>query len=143
MKGPYDKSDRQKPRRRSLYGLRHGSRDSLAKARALRRHATDAERRLWHRLRRQQVEGARFRRQQPIGPYIVDFFCYEQRLVIEVDGGQHTEQTEYDLARTNYLKDNGLRVLRFWDNEVLLDIDAAVERIREELLSTFPRRGKE
>ena len=69
---------------------------STAKARELRTHPTDAERRLWHKLKRRQIAGVKFRRQQPIGPYIVDFACLERRLAVEVDGGQHAEQIHQD-----------------------------------------------
>src|SRR3989442_7941169 len=95
----------------------------------LRRDETDAERRLWMRLRDRQLNGLKFRRQQPIGRYIVDFFCAEYRLVIELDGGHHADQIQADQRRTEFLTKAGYRVLRFWDNEVLTSIDAVLQQI--------------
>ncbi|MEE9210952.1 MAG: endonuclease domain-containing protein [Kiloniellales bacterium] len=103
------------------------------RARTLRGNPTGAEKALWRRLRQRQVENARFRRQQPIGPYVVDFFCPERNLVIEVDGGQHALQAKQDTFRTRWLEQRGHRVLRFWNNEVLENIDGVVVRIAEEL----------
>ncbi len=100
-----------------------------AKARDLRKNPTDAERFLWQYLRLRQFGGNKFRRQQPLGPYIVDFVCLEKRVVIEIDGGQHVEQAAYDAARTAWLEANGFRVLRFWNNEVLKQIQAVKEAI--------------
>ncbi len=104
------------------------------RARELRKAMTDAERRLWGRLRNEQL-GARFRRQAPIGPYIVDFACFAQRLVIECDGGQHAEaeQAAHDRERTAFLQGAGFRVLRFWNNEILGNLEGVVERIMESL----------
>jgi very-short-patch-repair endonuclease len=95
------------------------------RARSLRAAATAAERRLWQRLRNRQLKGAKFRRQHQIGPYIADLFCLRARLVIELDGGQHDEQTqrEADERRTEYLQAQGYTVLRFWNNEVLQNVD--------------------
>lgn len=104
-----------------------------ANARDLRRDMTDAERLLWRHLRRRQVEGLKFRRQHPIGCFIVDFVCIEAALVIEVDGGQHGERQEQDAARTIWLNRQGYRVLRFWNNDVLDDIDAVRQAIWDEL----------
>ncbi|MBI4737310.1 MAG: endonuclease domain-containing protein [candidate division NC10 bacterium] len=101
------------------------------RARRLRRDQTEAERRLWARLRARQVHGAKFRRQHPIGGYIADFCCPECGVVVEVDGGQHAAQVEADSRRTAFLAERGYRVLRFWDNEVLAQIDAVLERIAE------------
>src|SRR5690606_26085064 len=98
-------------------------------ARQLRSASTDAEPHLWHYLRRRHLFGYRFRRQAPVGPYIVDFLCVEARLVIELDGGQHSEQKDYDDARTDYLAALDMRVLRFWNNEVLLSTDSVLEVI--------------
>ena len=80
---------------------------------------TDAERHLWQRLRGCQVEGYKFRRQHPLGHYVLDFVCLEARLIVEVDGGQHIERMEYDQHRTEWLEARGFRVLRFWNHEVL------------------------
>jgi len=99
-------------------------------ARKLRRDMTDAERRLWHALRNRRISEAKFRRQVPVGPYIADFLCVAARLVIEVDGGQHVEDGP---RRTSYLESQGYRVIRFWNNEVLANLDGALERIVEEL----------
>jgi len=96
-------------------------------ARELRRNMTKAERRLWRRLRGGQL-GVKFRRQQPIGRYIVDFVCLERRLVVEVDGGQH-DGSEYDRERDEWLEREGYRVVRFWDNEVMKEIEGVMEEI--------------
>ncbi len=104
-----------------------------ANVRDLRREMTDAERLLWRHLRRRQVEGLKFRRQHPLGRFIVDFVCIEAALVIEVDGGQHGERQAQDAARTAWLNRQGYRVLRFWNNEVLNDIDAVRQAIWNEL----------
>ncbi|BCR06005.1 DNA methylase [Desulfuromonas versatilis] len=90
---------------------------------------TDAEKALWQVLRGRQISRLKFRRQHPFGDYVLDFVCLENRLVIEVDGGQHGEQTDYDEIRTRHLQDAGFCVLRFWNNEVLLDIEAVKEKI--------------
>ena len=102
-------------------------------ARRLRRDQTEAERRLWSRLRARQLCGAKFRRQHPIGRFIVDFCCLERALVVELDGGQHAMQAEADRKRTAFLSSRGFRVLRFWDNEVLKDIEVVLEQIAEAL----------
>ena len=91
-----------------------------ARARELRTHPTDAERRLWHTLRHRQFAGHKFRRQAPLGAYIVDFVCFERRLVVEVDGAQHLEQQRaQDIARDEWLGRQGFRVLRFWNSQIL------------------------
>ena len=89
------------------------------RAKALRREMTEAEKRIWHRLRRRQTEGYRFRRQVPLGRFIADFVCHEARLIIEIDGGQHEPSSEKEARRTRFLETEGYRVLRFWNNEVL------------------------
>ncbi|MFH0342783.1 MAG: endonuclease domain-containing protein [Chromatiales bacterium] len=106
--------------------------DSLA--RALRKNSTETERCLWSRLRGRRLDGVKFRRQQVLGPYVVDFLCLEPKLIIEVDGGQHAEQVSNDLQRTEYLKVLGYRVLRFWNHDVLGDPDAVLESIRAALV---------
>ncbi|MGH8538689.1 MAG: endonuclease domain-containing protein [Gammaproteobacteria bacterium] len=103
-------------------------------ARALRKNSTEAERCLWSRLRGRRLDGVKFRRQQVLGPYVVDFLCLEPKVVIEVDGGQHAEQVSNDLQRTEYLKVSGYRVLRFWNHEVLGDPEAVLESIRAALV---------
>jgi very-short-patch-repair endonuclease len=97
--------------------------------RGLRQTMTDAEKTLWQVLRRRQVFGHKFRRQHPYGNFILDFVCLENRLAIEIDGGQHGEQMEYDDRRTQHLQAAGFHVLRFWNHEVLQDLDAVKERI--------------
>ena len=101
------------------------------RARALRRASTAAEAHLWRQLRGRSILGARFRRQRPIGPYIVDFYCPEHSLVIELDGGQHAqpEQAIYDEERTAYLDGCGLKVLRFTNDEALRKTDAVLAAI--------------
>ena len=89
------------------------------RAKALRREMTEAEKRIWHRLRRRQTEGYRFRRQVPLGRFMADFVCHEARLIIEIDGGQHEPSSEKEARRTRFLETEGYRVLRFWNNEVL------------------------
>ena len=105
----------------------------MSHARDLRRNQTSAEELLWARLRNRQLEGYKFRRQVPLGRFIVDFACYDARLVVEVDGGQHAERTSEDLARTAWLESRGFRVLRFWNNEVMENPDGVLVRILEEL----------
>jgi adenine-specific DNA-methyltransferase len=102
---------------------------SITNARDLRNHPTDAEKILWQHLRLRQIGGCRFRRQRPVGPYIVDFVCLEKKVVIEVDGGQHNERVAYDAKRDDYLRTAGFVVLRFWDHEVLSQIDDVKEAI--------------
>ena len=101
------------------------------RARELRRKQTDAESILWRRLRNRQLLGLKFRRQRPVGSYIADFACLEAGLVIELDGGQHVEQADYDAARARALKQAGFRTLRFWNHEVLNETDAVMEKIRQ------------
>ena len=108
---------------------------ATARARALRKQATDAERLLWKRLRSRQLEGHKFRRQTPVGPYVVDFLCLEHSLVIELDGGQHADQKEKDEERTKRLAGWGFRVLRFWNNEVLSNTEGVLQVIRDTLAS--------
>lgn len=101
----------------------------LRNAKALRRGQTDAELRLWYRLRAHRLGGLKFKRQKPMGRYIVDFVCDENRLVIELDGGQHLEQMEEDALRDAWFKAQGFVVLRFWNDEVMKELDAVLERI--------------
>ena len=116
------------------------SRNPVGRGRAqqLRRSQTEAERRLWSRLRGRQVHNAKFRRQHAIGPYVVDFCCPERRLVVEVDGGQHALETPVDGARTEFLAAQGYRVLRFWNNEVITNTEGVLERISEVLGNPHP-----
>ncbi len=103
--------------------------------RQLRSNMTDAERKLWRHLRQKQIYGYKFRRQHPIGKYIVDFVCVENGLVVELDGGQHSEQIIADSSRTEFLMKRGCKVLRFWNNEVLNNIEGVKQIIAEELLN--------
>ncbi len=109
------------------------------RGRRLRREQTDAERKLWWRLRSRQVGGAKFRRQHLIGGYIVDFCCPERRVVVEVDGSQHATAAEAHRRRTAFLARHGYRVLRFWDHEVLSNTDSVLEQITEALIDPHPR----
>jgi len=102
---------------------------TLAFARELRHPQTPAEQKVWQVLRNRQCAGYKFRRQHPIGPFIVDFYCAQTKLVIEIDGDTHADQIEYDLARTEYLNQQGYRVLRFTNNDVHTNIDAVYECI--------------
>ena len=106
------------------------------RARSLRKRQTDAERLLWSRLRSRQLARFKFRRQQVMGVYIVDFISLEAMLLIELDGGQHATQIEYDAKRSSYLNSLGFKVLRFWNNDLLQDIDAVLEFIRIELIKS-------
>ena len=98
------------------------------RARRLRTNATDAERRLWSALRGRQLGGHKFRRQVPLGGFIVDFVCLERRLIVEVDGGHHSEQNE-DANRADWLRSQNFRLVRFSDREVLTDGGGVVELI--------------
>jgi very-short-patch-repair endonuclease len=112
--------------------------DIRAKARQLRKSMTDAEQHLWQYLRRRQIHGHKFRRQFPIGHYVVDFVCLEQKLVIEIDGGQHSRQQEYDARRTGFLESHDFRVIRFWNNEVLTETEAVLGIVEEALPGSPP-----
>jgi very-short-patch-repair endonuclease len=105
-------------------------------ARRLRNAPTEAERRLWSLLRKRQLDGCRFRRQIPLGPYVADFMCLKERLVVEVDGGQHAVRQDQDAKRTRWLESQGFRVLRFWNNEVLGNLAGVAEVIRASLRDT-------
>ena len=104
-------------------------------ARKLRSTPTAAEARAWSRLRRRQIAGHRFRRQVPLGRYVVDFVCFDSRLIVEIDGGQHSNQAKRDATRTVWLEAQGFKVLRFWNNDVLGKTDSVIEVIRVALAS--------
>jgi very-short-patch-repair endonuclease len=106
---------------------------SIASARRLRRNMTDVERKLWSKLRGGQLDGYKFRRQHPLGPYVLDFFCESERLVVEIDGGQHANTKAKDDLRTAWLIARGCRVIRFWNNEVSQNLEGVLERLRLEL----------
>ena len=101
----------------------------IFRARELRKSQTQAERALWSVLRNHRLGGHRFRRQHPVGHYIVDFVCLENRLVVELDGGQHLESVDYDGARTAYLENCGFSIVRFWNNQVLNEMTGVNEAI--------------
>ena len=109
--------------------------------RRLRNNPTDAERRLWCYLRSRQVSGAKFRRQHPVDRYILDFVCFEPKVVIELDGSQHTESSRYDAMRTAILERAGYVVLRFWNDDVFKQADAVLDVIWNTVTSrqTHPR----
>jgi uncharacterized protein len=107
-------------------------------ARKLRGDATDAEGRLWRALRNRQIGGSKFKRQVPFGPYVVDFICVEAKLIVEADGGQHAEQVEADEIRTMHFSAQGYRVLRFWNNEILQNLEGVLETIARELTKKTP-----
>jgi very-short-patch-repair endonuclease len=98
-------------------------------ARDLRQASTDAEIRLWSRLRDRKLGGHKFSRQEPIGVYVVDFVCRRRRLIVELDGGQHAAQADKDARRTSFLEAKGYRVVRFWNNDVLSNTDGVLEVI--------------
>jgi very-short-patch-repair endonuclease len=106
---------------------------TVARARQLRRDATDAERRLWSKLRLGQMDGFKFRRQAPIGRYIADFACYAPRPIVEIDGSQHAEDAAYDSKRTAWFESQGFAVIRFWNNGVLGHTDMVFESVRQTL----------
>jgi len=107
------------------------SKRPTARSRELRRNMTPAERRLWSGIRARQVADARFNTQFPIGPFVCGFVSRGARLIIEVDGGQHAEQTGKDARRTACLKKKGYRLARFWNNDVLANTDGVVEVIEQ------------
>jgi very-short-patch-repair endonuclease len=116
-------------RRRRRAG--EGARSLTGVARQLRSRMTDAERKLWFALKDRRFAAFKFRRQVPVGPYIADFLSFELRLVIEVDGGQHTESAR-DVERDNWLAQNEFRVVRFWNNDVLRNLEGVLTRLAEE-----------
>lgn len=102
---------------------------TIKQAQHLRGNLTNAEQLLWRHLRMRQMSGCKFRRQRPIGSYIVDFVCLERRIIIELDGGQHAEQTHYDQKRDSWLESQGYNVMRFWDHDVLTKVESVKESI--------------
>lgn len=112
--------------------------DTKAKARELRTRFTEAETLLWQQLRGRRFQGFKFRRQRPLGPYILDFVCLEAGLVIEIDGGQHSEQQAYDQQRTALMESQGLTVTRFWNHEVMNETPAVLEKIWQTLQALTP-----
>ncbi|MBI5634801.1 MAG: endonuclease domain-containing protein [Nitrospirae bacterium] len=111
------------------------AKDLTQLAKGLRRRSTDVEQLLWSRLRAGRFEGMKFRRQHPIGQYIADFVCLERKLIIELDGSQHAlpEELLNDSQRDTWLEKEGYTVVRFWDNEILMNTRGVLESIREKL----------
>jgi len=107
-------------------------------AKRLRQDATDAERVLWRELRAHRFAGFKFKRQEPLGSFVVDFVCYEAKLIVELDGGQHADQKEADEDRTRWLSSRGFRVVRFWNNDVLTNIAGVMQVIEKNLPSPRP-----
>jgi very-short-patch-repair endonuclease len=107
----------------------------IVNARTLRKKSTDAEIKLWRYLRARRLMGLKFRRQCPLGCYIVDFICIEEKLIIELDGGQHNEnrQRDYDERRTEFLNSLGFEVIRFWNNDVLMQFDVVLDEIYKQV----------
>ena len=110
-------------------------------AKRLRHGMTDAERVLWREVRAHRFAGFKFKRQEPLGLYVVDFVCYEAKLIIELDGGQHANQQEADAERTRWLESRGFRVVRFWNNDVLANTAGVMQEIEKELPSPHPSNG--
>lgn len=108
-------------------------------AKQLRKRSTPAEEMLWQALRNRQLNGLRFRRQHPVGRFILDFYCPSTKLVIELDGAGHTEQQEYDIARTQELEPHGYRVIRFDNQRVINDLDAVLDEIYQASISGLSR----
>jgi very-short-patch-repair endonuclease len=107
----------------------HDGTEALDRARQLRRHATEAETRLWQHLRGRRLGNHKFRRQVWIGPFIADFLCMDAMLVVEVDGSQHIGDAAYDADRTAYLANKGYRVIRVWNNDVMQRMDDVLAAI--------------
>jgi very-short-patch-repair endonuclease len=112
-------------------------RSSTARARELRSRLTDAERKLWYALRDRRFANFKFRRQVPVGPYVADFLCYEARVVIEVDGGQHADSAS-DARRDQWFAANAFCVLRFWNNDVLSNLDGVMTVVADALRMASP-----
>jgi len=117
--------------------MRDANRIRTGLARRLRRDATSAESRLWARLRSRAIDGFKFVRQEPIGRYVVDFVCRERRLIVEVDGGQHVD-SERDIVRDRWLHEHNYRILRFWNNDVLRNMEGVLEVIAGALGAETP-----
>ena len=94
---------------------------------------TDAEKKMWQSIRKRQILGCKFRRQAPVGPHIADFVCFEKKIIVEIDGGQHKAREEYDRKRTEWFRSRGFRVMRFWNNDVLANIEGVIERVCQHL----------
>ena len=110
-------------------GVKNMPQENKIRSRELRKNQTDTEKALWYQLRQKQMGGFKFRRQAPIGNYIVDFVCFEKRLIVEADGGQHSDQGEYDRERSLWLEGQGFRILRFWNSQILKEMEGVKEVI--------------
>ena len=117
--------------------MRGPNRKTIRIARILRMKQTDAERALWRKLRNRQIANCKFVRQEPVGPYVCDFVCRERRLVVEVDGGQHSG-SHSDVIRDRALRSKNYRVLRFWNSDVVGNIEGVLQIIEAELLAGQP-----
>ncbi len=124
-----------------MRGKGEGAPVNINKARELRRNQTEAESNLWRYLRNRQLHGYKFRRQMPIGKYIVDFACVSLKMIVEIDGSQHMQNTDYDESRTEYLNKQGYKVIRFWNNEILTQIESVLEALT--LTLTLSQRERE
>ncbi len=113
--------------------LRRTTPKGYERARELRKNLTPAEKKLWAYLRGNKLHGIKFRRQHALGNYVVDFCAIKEKLITELDGSQHLEQREYDLERTRYLNEQGYRVLRFWNAQVMKDIKGVICAIEDKL----------
>ena len=125
---------------------KHPTAGARQRARSLRQNMTEVERRIWQMLRSHQMAGYRFRRQVPIGRYIADFVCHETRLIVKIDGGQHDRASPQEAERSGFLQSEGYRILRFWNNEVLANLDGVYETLATELrritpTQTLPHQG--
>jgi very-short-patch-repair endonuclease len=116
--------------------------DNTTKARLLRKNQTNAEAALWQKLRGHGLGGYKFRRQVPVGPYVADFLCKEAMLIVEIDGGQHAERVAYDRFREDFLKTHGYQIIRFWNNEVLGNLDGVLETLTSTLTLTRSQRAR-
>jgi very-short-patch-repair endonuclease len=117
---------------------KHPTDGAGARARGLQHNMTEAERRVWQILRSHQMQRHKFRRQVPIGRYIADFVCHEARLIVEIDGGQHARSSPREAERNAFLQNEGYRIVRFWNNEVLANLDGVRETIANELGPPHP-----
>lgn len=113
----------------------YNNQNQKERRRELRRNQTETEKILWQELRGRKFKNSKFYRQYSIGPYILDFFCPQIRLAIEVDGEQHKENMIYDEERDNFLKDKDITTIRFWNEEILNDLEKVLERIKNNPLS--------
>lgn len=120
--------------------MRWSNDEQQERTRHLRHSSTDAEQKLWSRLRSRRLNGAKFRRQHPVGPFIVDFFCSSALLIIELDGSGHAEceQQTYDQERTRYIEERGLKVLRFWNHQIFQEMELVLQCIADAVAERSP-----